>query len=163
MRRLRAIRRLIESLGQDEVMLCSDEVDVHLNPKIGSDWMLSGKQRQVLTPGCNQKRYLAGALDPRTGKLTWVKGERKSSLLFLQLLHELVTKTYRRTRTIHVLDNFGIQNRLPVSLALKVLGNKVKFTSCSPAAPTTIESNGSGEICTTTSPGIIEARTWRTS
>ena len=136
MRRLRAIRRLIENLGQDEVILYSDEVDIHLNPKIGPDWMLSGRQKQVLTPGCNEKRYLAGALDPQTGKLTWVEGERKNSLLFLQLLHKLVTKTYRRARTIHlILDNFGIHSSLQVSLALKVLGKKVKFHFLPPYCP----------------------------
>ena len=38
-----------------------DEVDIHLNPKIGPDWMLRGQQKTVPTPGQNQKRYLAGA------------------------------------------------------------------------------------------------------
>jgi len=32
-----------------------DEVDIHLNPKIGGDWMLAGQQRRILTPGKNQK------------------------------------------------------------------------------------------------------------
>ena len=50
-------------------MLYADEVDVHLNPKIGRDWMLPGQQRRIVTPGKNEKFYLAGALDVRTGKL----------------------------------------------------------------------------------------------
>jgi len=58
----------------------SDKVDIHLNPKIEPDWMLSEKQKKVLTPGCNEKRYLAGAFDARNGKLSWVEGERKNSL-----------------------------------------------------------------------------------
>ena len=33
-----------------------------MNPKIGPDWTLAGKQKYVRTPGCNEKRYLAGAL-----------------------------------------------------------------------------------------------------
>ena len=37
-----------------------DEVDIHLNPKIGPEWTLAG-QKYVRTPGCNEKRYLAGA------------------------------------------------------------------------------------------------------
>jgi len=45
-------------------------VNIHLNPKTGPDWMLPGQQKTVLTPGQNQKRYLAGALDAHTGKLT---------------------------------------------------------------------------------------------
>jgi hypothetical protein len=37
------------------------------------------------TPGNNVKRYLAGALDVRTGLLTWIEGERKDSVLLGQL------------------------------------------------------------------------------
>jgi transposase len=119
-RRLRAIQRLIENLAPGEVVLYVDEVDIHLNPKIGPDWTATGKQKYVETPGCNQKRYLAGALNPKTGKLTWVEGDRKNSLLFLDLLYKLVTKTYRGARRIHlVLDNYGIHDSQQVQLALK--------------------------------------------
>lgn len=119
-RRLRAIRRLIDNLAPGEVVLYLDEVDIHLNPKIGPDWTLAGKQKYVLTPGCNEKRYLAGALNPKTGKLTWVEGERKNSLLFLDLLYKLVTKTYRAAHRIHlILDNYGIHDSQQVQLALK--------------------------------------------
>ena len=51
---------------------------------------------------------VSSALDARTGKLTWVEGPRKTSLLFLQLLYRLVTRAYRSARVIHViLDNSG--------------------------------------------------------
>ena len=89
LRRLRAIRQLIDNLARGEVVLYVDEVDIHLNPKTGPDWTPAGKQKFVLTPGCNEKRYLAGALNPKTGKLTWVEGDRKNSLLFLQLYTSL--------------------------------------------------------------------------
>jgi transposase len=119
-RRLREIQRLIDNLAPGEVALYVDEVDIHLNPKIGPDWTAKGKQKYVETPGCNQKRYLAGALNPKTGKLTWVEGDRKNSLLFLDLLYKLVTKTYRGARRIHlVLDNYGIHDSQQVQLALK--------------------------------------------
>jgi hypothetical protein len=39
-----------------------DEVDIHLNPKIGADWGYRGEQRKVATPGQNKKHYQAGAL-----------------------------------------------------------------------------------------------------
>ena len=91
-RRLRAIRRLIDNLAPGDVVLYVDEVDIHLNPKTGPDWMVAGKRKSILTPGCNEKRYLAGALNPKTGKLTWVEGDRKNSFLFLELLYKLVTK-----------------------------------------------------------------------
>jgi hypothetical protein len=67
-RRLRQIQALLDRLPADEVAVYEDEVDIHLNPKIGLDWMLAGQQKQVLTPGQNEKRYLAGAQDVRTGE-----------------------------------------------------------------------------------------------
>jgi transposase len=119
-RRLREIERLVDNLPSGEVALYLDEVDIHLNPKIGPDWTLAGKQKYVRTPGCNEKRYLAGALDTKTGKLTWVEGDRKNSLLFLDLLYKLVTKTYPEASRIHlILDNYGIHDSQQVQLALK--------------------------------------------
>ena len=40
MRRLNQIRRLEQNLPPDEVLLYVDEIDIHLNPKIGADLML---------------------------------------------------------------------------------------------------------------------------
>ena len=117
-RRLREIRQLIDTLPDDEVAVYEDEVDIHLNPKIGLDWMVPGQQKQVLTPGKNQKRYLAGALDARSGELIWVEGPRKTSLLFLQLLWKL-TQHYAGARVIHVvLDNYSIHSTRQVEVSL---------------------------------------------
>lgn len=119
-RRLRTIERLVAELPADEVVLYLDEVDIHLNPKIGPDWTKRGRQKVVLTPGCNEKRYLAGAWNPKTRRLIYVEGERKNSLLFLALLHKLATKTYSKAKRIHIiLDNYGIHDSLQVRLALK--------------------------------------------
>jgi transposase len=136
-RRLRAIQRLIDNLGPGEVVLYLDEVDIHLNPKIGPDWAVAGKQKYVRTPGCNEKRYLAGALNPKTGKLTWVEGERKDSLLFLDLLYKLVTKTYRGAHRIHlILDNYGIHDSQQVRLALKsAAASKIRLHFLPPYCP----------------------------
>jgi transposase len=136
LRRLRRIRRLVRDAGPGEVVVYVDEVDIHLNPTIGPDWMPSGQQKTVLTPGKNQKRYLAGALDARSGKLTWVEGPRKTSLLFLRLLHRLVTRTYRKARTIHlILDNYGIHDSLQVRLARATVKGRVKFHFLPPYCP----------------------------
>ena len=119
-RRLRAIQRLVDNLPADEVVLYADEVDIHLNPKIGPDWTKRGRQKMVLTPGCNEKRYLAGAWNPKTRRLIYVEGERKNSLLFLELLHTLATKVYPKAKRIHlILDNYGIHDSLQVRLAMK--------------------------------------------
>lgn len=95
-----------------------DEVDIHLNPKIGPDWMVRGQQKEVLTPGKNVKRYLAGAVNSRTNELIWVEGEKKDSLLFLRLLWELV-QHYSDAKVIHViLDNYSIHSTGQVELSL---------------------------------------------
>lgn len=117
-RRLQEIRQLIDTLPDDEIAVYEDEMDIHLNPKIGWDWMVPGQQKAVLTPGKNQKRYLAGALDARSGELIWVEGGRKTSLLFLQLLWKL-TQHYAQARVIHVvLDNYSIHSTQQVVISL---------------------------------------------
>jgi hypothetical protein len=48
--RLAEIRVLEERASAAEPVLYDDAVDIHLNPKIGRDWM-DGHQRRVVTPG----------------------------------------------------------------------------------------------------------------
>jgi len=135
-RRLNQIRRLEENLPTDEVLLYLDEVDIHLNPKIGDDYMLRGQQKTVLTPGKNEKRYLAGALNARTGRLAWVEGERKTSALFIALVDHLVGKAYARAKTIHlVLDNFRIHSSRAVEAARQRWGERVQFHFLPPYCP----------------------------
>ena len=113
-----------------------DEVDIHLNPKIGLDWMAEGQQKEVATPGQNEKRYLAGALDVRTGVVTWVAGQRKTSYLFLDLLDELVRR-YPRARRLHlILDNYRIHKSDIVLAALRgYLAGKVHLHFLPPYCP----------------------------
>lgn len=135
-RRLREIQQLIETLPADEVAVYEDEVDIHLNPKIGLDWMVPGQQKTILTPGQNQKRYLAGALDARTGELIWVEGLRKTSLLFLQLLWKL-TQHYRSAKVIHVvLDNYSIHSTRQVEVSLTTKeGRRLRLHFLPPYCP----------------------------
>lgn len=135
-RRLREIRELLENLPDDEVAVYADEVDIHLNPKIGLDWMVRGQQKEVLTPGKNEKRYLAGAQDARTGRLIWAEGDSKNSLLFIRLLWELVTH-YSDARTIHViLDNYSIHSTRQVDLSLETeAGRRLKLHFLPPYCP----------------------------
>ena len=136
MRRLNAIRRLVRELPQDEVVLYVDEVDIHLNPKIGLDWMLPGTQKQVLTPGKNQKRYLAGALNARTGRLTWVEAEKKNSDLFILQLWMLIGRDYPKAKRIHlILDNYRIHSSRQTQLALSRLDGRVVLHFLPPYCP----------------------------
>ena len=89
-------------------MFYADEVDIDLNPKIGFLWSTQGCQRAIPTPGQNRKRYLAGALHARTGRVAYVEGTRKNSDLFLCLLDHL-RQTYRAARRIIlIVDNYII-------------------------------------------------------
>ena len=118
-RRMRGIERLRATLSRGEVMVHADEVDIHLNPKIGFDWMLPGQQKTVVTPGQNVKRYVAGALDARTGRMHWVAATHKRSGLFIDLLRSL-ERGYSTARRIHVVvDNYSIHDSRQTSLALK--------------------------------------------
>lgn len=106
--KLGKIRALLRSLPADEVAVFQDEVDINTNPKIGSMWMRRGQQAEVVTPGNNEKRYLAGSLDWRTGRLTLTEGEQRQGRntdLFLAHLDDL-RRRYRCYRVIHVIcDN----------------------------------------------------------
>ncbi len=132
---LREIRRLETRASPLEPVLYVDEVDIHLNPKIGRDWMLPGHQRLVVTPGKNQKFYLAGALDVRTGKLETVGDFAKNSQLFGQLLFRLAAR-YRSARKIHlVLDNYCIHHSRLITRILDSLGAKVVLHFLPPYCP----------------------------
>ena len=134
-RRLNQIRRLVAGLPRDEVAVYEDEVDIHLNPKIGYDWMGYGQQKEVLTPGKNVKRYLAGALDVRTGELHYVEGTKKDSWLFVELLGKLYWH-YQTAKRIHViLDNYGIHDSKLVAWALLEGGGRIKLHFLPPYCP----------------------------
>jgi transposase len=134
-KRLREIGRVLANLPPGHAAVYLDEVDVHLNPKIGPDWMNCGKQKTVETPGSNVKRYLCGALDASTGLLTWVKGEKKNSLLFIAMLHRLV-ESYPNAKVIHiVLDNFKIHDSKASRAAVEALGGKVVLHWLPPYCP----------------------------
>jgi len=102
------LRRLLRDLPRDEVAVFQDEADVNTNPKIGCMWMRRGQQAEVETPGTNEKRYLAGSLNWRTGDLIVTEGDRgegRNSALFIRHLEDLRTRL-RCYRRIHVIcDN----------------------------------------------------------
>jgi transposase len=135
LRRLRQLRRLAEGATAAEPVLYVDEVDIHLNPRIGLDWMPRGVQRQVVTPGKNEKRYLAGALDGQTRKLTWVQGKRKTSVLFCMLLRQLAADNPTARRIHVILDNFGIHTSKLTRRCIAELGGRVVLHFLPPYCP----------------------------
>jgi transposase len=134
-RRLRVLARLLATLPRGHVAVYADEVDIHLNPKIGLDWMGYGQQKEVLTPGQNEKRYLAGALNAVTGQLTWVGAERKNSLLFISLLQRLMA-VYPDAPVIHIiLDNYRIHSSQITRRALASFGGRIVLHFLPPYCP----------------------------
>lgn len=108
--RLARIRFHYGRLSKREVLVFADELDIHLLPKVGPQWMPKGTRHEVVTPGQNEKHYLAGALNPLTGQLHTCLGPRKNNGLFRPLL-TVLDQTYRApwTKRISVVvDNYCI-------------------------------------------------------
>ena len=87
--KLARIRLAFEQLRAGVALFFADELDISLLPKVGYQWMPKAEQVKVMTPGTNEKRYLAGALDLSTGTITHCVWYRKQTGLFLDLLETL--------------------------------------------------------------------------
>jgi putative transposase len=137
-RKLRAIRRLLATLPADETAVFQDEVDINTNPKIGSMWMRRGEQACVETPGTNVKRYLAGSLNWRTGKLlVSAPGTSRNAKLFVAHLDDL-RQRLRCYRHIHVIcDNARFHNCRLVDEFLKRWGHRITIHFLPAYAPQT--------------------------
>jgi len=132
---LAEIRRVEERATPYEPVLYVDEVDIHLNPKIGRDWMLPGTQRRLVTPGTNRKFYLAGGLDVLTGKLVTTGLDKKNSDLFIAFL-KVVDRRYERARRIHlILDNYKIHSSTRTTAALRAYGDRFVLHFLPPYCP----------------------------
>lgn len=69
-----AIHEALAKCCAENPVFYEDEVDIHLNPKIGADWQVRRQRKRVVTPGQNEKYYLAGALHSGTGKSATLVG-----------------------------------------------------------------------------------------
>lgn len=97
------LRALPRDLPDDETAVFEDEVDINLNPDIGFMWMRRGEQAEVITPGDNAKKYLAGSPHWRTGALLApVTGPKRDGKLVAAHLEELCRRL-RRYKVIHVI------------------------------------------------------------
>ena len=136
--KLGRIRHLLRHLAADETAVFQDEVDVNLNPKIGSMWMRCGQQASVVTPGNNVKRYLAGSLHWQTGKLlVSPPGTQRNAALFVAHLHDL-RKRLRGYRCIHVIcDNAKFHDCRLVQAFLARWGHRIKLHFLPTYAPQT--------------------------
>jgi transposase len=136
--KLSRINALLAGLRPDETAVFQDEVDVHLNPKIGSCWMPRGRQTEVVTPGNNEKRHLAGSLHWRTGRLlASAPARRRNSELFLAHLDDL-RQRLRSFRRIHVIcDNAAFHRSRAVQRYLARWRNRLQLHFLPKYAPET--------------------------
>jgi transposase len=114
--KLARIRYAFEQLRAGVALFFADELDLSLLPKVGYQWMPKGEQVEVMTPGTNEKRYLAGALNITSGTITHCVWYRKITGLFLDLLQTLdrtyPARTYSRLSV--VVDNAKIHQAVAV-------------------------------------------------
>jgi len=141
--KLRALRALLHGLPADETAVFMDEVDVNLNPKVGCMWMKRGEQAAVETPGTNDKRYLAGSIHWRTGRVFLTEGkpkEGRGAALFLRHLDDL-RRAFRHYRVVHIVcDNAGThtaERSKAVRAYLEEWGERVKVHYLPKYAPDT--------------------------
>lgn len=114
--KLARIRYAFEQVRAGVALFFADELDISLLPKVGYHWMPKGAQVEIMTPGTNEKRYLAGALDISTGTIAHCVWYRKTTGLFLDLLATL-DRAYPATAFTHltvVADNAQIHHAIEV-------------------------------------------------
>jgi transposase len=114
--KLARIRLAFEQVQAGVALFFADELDISLLPKVGYQWMPKGAQVEILTPGTNQKRYLAGALESSTGAIQHCVWYRKTTGLFLDLLATL-DRAYPAATFSHlavVADNAKIHHAVEV-------------------------------------------------
>jgi transposase len=134
-KRVRQILSVVENLPRNEVGYYQDEVDIHLNPKIGRDWMNAGTQKEVPTPGKNQKRFLYGALSISGDEVLFTTAERKNSDGFIAFLEMLRAKNPKARRIHLVLDNYVIHKSKKTQRYLALHGDLFVLHFLPPYSP----------------------------
>ncbi len=123
--KLQAIEQALDCRRPGTEIFYVDEADVDFNPRIGPSWTRRGQQPGVVTPGQNEKHYLAGALNAHTGRVVWTEHPTKNAALFIKML-EALRRTYRSARRlVLILDNYVIHKSAPVERWLEA---NPKFT-----------------------------------
>lgn len=121
------LKEIVRMLHQQKASFFQDETKIETNPRVGFAWMRRGKQKQLPTPGTNQKVWISGALNFSTGRFHWVSGERKNDELFLKLLKEL-RRIYRCHRQLHLaIDNDSSHTSGRVEEYLKESGQRLRL------------------------------------
>ena len=122
-------RRLLDvlSMVKQAGAFFQDETRLETNPKVGFCWMRKGSQKRLKTPGTNHKVWISGALNFCTGRLHWVRGERKNEELFIKLLDQLL-RTYRCHKELHLaVDNDASHTSKRVEEYVEDSGGRIRL------------------------------------
>lgn len=93
----------------DTAVIFEDETDIHLNPDIGRSWMLAGHQLEVDTPRQNEKLYLFGAVNWKTGQLWHLFREHKTEWDYLEFLFQMEWHV-KAGKILWISDNYSIHH-----------------------------------------------------
>lgn len=99
------IRKMLEEVPDNTVVLFEDETEVHLNPRIQACWQRG--QQKVPAAGRDAKLHLFGAVNFDALRVHRRLCKRQRSVEFLGLLRQLL-RVYPRKNVILVLDNYAI-------------------------------------------------------
>jgi DDE superfamily endonuclease/Winged helix-turn helix len=108
--KLARMRCVCEYWSAKAALFFAAELEIPRLPKGGYQWMPKGEQVEGRTPGTNENRSWAGALDRRTGTIVHRGWWRKTQGLFLDLLQAL-DRAYpaaQFSRLYVVVDNYTI-------------------------------------------------------
>lgn len=86
-----------------DILLIEDETILRLFPPLRFAWAMKGEQAKVRITGCNAKRVLFGAINPRTGYRVLRRAKRMSQADFQSFLRA-VKKCYPGKRVWMLLD-----------------------------------------------------------
>lgn len=125
----------LAAVPPDEPVFFEDEYDLALNPKSGPDWTPAGQRKELVTPGQNKKRYLAGALNKKTNEIVIVCGSRKTSELFIAVLQDTMLRSADARRVHMVLDNCIIHKSERSAAAIARCGDRLQCHLLPPYCP----------------------------
>lgn len=82
-----------------------DETILSFLPPLRKCWMKRGQQKQIPTPGQQERVHLYGAYDWHSDEMAWHLADKQYSRTFLDFLLHLMLTCYPAERLVLVLDN----------------------------------------------------------
>ena len=110
-------------------------MDIELNLRLGTNWMLTGQEREGETPDKSQKRYIADSMDAHTDRVHWIQSERNNSRPSTDHLKQLL-RAYPEKRVIYViLDSYRIHSSRQIQTWLAKHGQRIRLHFLPPYCP----------------------------